>query len=174
MFHKEDVAIEDDWISNEWLPESLQRKLYTISISRQGAINTGGNTVVDKEVRLNSALEFLLYLPRALQIGIFSPMPSLWGGEASSPVTTFARKTFGVLTFFFYFCLLGFILGSIRHHKNVIVWIFVSFSLLGILVFAYTYPNIGTLLRFRYGFYMIIISFGAASIFEFFMQKSQA
>jgi hypothetical protein len=158
--------IKKEWISVEWVPDSIERKLYTMFISRRGAINTGGYTVVDAEIPLNNALEFVRYFPRALQIGLLSPFPYLWWEEASTPVMNLARKVMGVTTFIFYFFYLGLFIGILSRWKNLVMWLTFSFCFLGILVFSYTYPNIGTLLRFRYGFYMLLIAFGAACIFE--------
>lgn len=154
------------WERSKWLPEFVEQKLYHLSVARLGAIMTGGNTVVDTDVRLNSARDFVGYFPRALQLGLLSPFPNLWKGEGSTPVMTMARKIMGVTTLVFYFFLLGLLAGVISHRKNLTTWIILMFCILGILMFSYTYPNIGTMLRFRYGFYMLLIAFGAAHIVE--------
>lgn len=154
------------WVRTEWLPEIVEQKLYYLSVARRGAIGTGGHTVVDGDVPLNSASAFVTYFPRALQLGLLSPLPELWRGEASTPVMTLARKVVGVTTLFFYFCIVGLLFGMVSYRKNQVARLIFIFCFLGILVFAYTYPNIGTLLRFRYGFYMLLIAFGAANIAE--------
>jgi len=154
------------WIRTEWLPTLIEQKLYHLSVARRGAISTGGHTVVDGDIPLNSAPAFVTYFPRALQLGLLSPLPELWWGEASTPVMTLARKVVGVTTLFFYFCLVGLLFGMVAHRKNQVASLIFIFSFLGILIFTYTYPNIGTLLRFRYGFYMLLIAFGAANIVE--------
>lgn len=154
------------WVPTEWLPKLVEQKLYYLSVARKGAIGTGGHTVVDGDVPLNSAPAFVAYFPRALQLGLLSPLPGLWWGQASTPVMTLARKIVGVTTLFFYFCLLGLLFGMVSYRKNQVARLIFLFCFLGILVFTYTYPNIGTLLRFRYGFYMLLIAFGAANIAE--------
>ena len=154
------------WIPTAWFPDFVEQKLYHLSVARRGAISTGGNTVVDTDIPLNSAKAFVTYLPRALQLGLLSPLPELWRGKGSTPVMTMARKVMGVTTVFFYFCLLGLLAGIISWRNNQIFWLSCLFSFLGILVFTYTYPNVGTLLRFRYGFYMLLIAFGAANLLE--------
>jgi hypothetical protein len=156
----------NNWISAEWLPDRIERKLYTIFITRMGAINTGGYTVVDREISLNNAFSFITYFPRALQLGLFSPLPHLWLEDASTPVMTLARKIIGVMTFIFYFFYLGLVMAILSRWKNMVMWVTLTFCMIGILIFSYSYPNIGTLLRFRYGFYMILIAIGASCIFE--------
>lgn len=154
------------WGRTPWLPEFFEIKLYQISVVRLGVILTGGNTVVDADVVLNSADAFMSYLPRALQVGLLSPLPDLWQGTGSTPAMTLARRIMGVVTVIFYCCLLGTLTSLFSHRKDPVAWIMVTYCLLGIVVFTYSYPNIGTLLRFRYGFYMVFISFGAAAIME--------
>ncbi len=154
------------WDHAKWLPEFVEKKLYQVSVVRHGAVSTGGNSVVDGDVVLNSAGAFVAYLPRALQLGMLSPLPDLWGGEGSTPAMTMAKKVMGITTFVFYFCLLGLLAGIVLNRKKPMAWIILMFCLLGILVFTYAYPNVGTLLRFRYGFYMLLIAFGAANIAE--------
>ena len=154
------------WNRTTWLPEFAERKLYHLSVARRGVISTGGNTVVDSDIPLNSAGAFVTYLPRALQLGLLSPLPELWRGQGSTPAMTMARKVMGVTTFFFYFCLLGLLVGIVLYRKNQMFWLICLFCFMGILIFTYTYPNVGTLLRFRYGFYMLLVAVGAANILE--------
>lgn len=117
---------------------------------------------MDADWQLDSVGSVLSYIPRALQLGLFSPFPELWGGQASTPAMTMARKVVGGVTLVFYVCLLGLAFGLWRMRKNQSLWVMVGACLTGILVYAVTYPNIGTLIRYRYGFYMLLIGFGAA------------
>jgi hypothetical protein len=150
------------WQRSNWLPEAIEGRFYRIRIARQGAISQGGNSLVDAEWRLNSVGAIVGYTPRALQLGLFSPFPKLWGGEGSTPAMTMARKVVGGVTLFFYLCLIGLAIGLWRMRWNLLLWVMVGACLTGILVYAVTYPNIGTLIRYRYGFYMLLIGFGAA------------
>lgn len=159
-------ARDPEWKSSPYIPNVIERKLYQISLVREGAILNGGNTVVDAEIKLNSIKEFVIYFPRALKLGLLSPMPEFWSGEGSTPAMTLARKIVGVVTAVFYACLLGLLIGVINYRKNIALWTILMFCLIGILVYAYIYPNVGTLVRYRYGFYMMLISFGVASIVE--------
>ncbi len=154
------------WVRTQWLPEMIDVKFYQLSQSRRGAISTGGNTLIDATVQFKSAKDFLDYLPRALQVGLLSPMPEMWRGKGGTPAMTLARKVVGVVTLVFYVCLIGLLAGLFVFRKNPWFWIILVFCLLGILVYTFTYPNIGALMRFRYGFYMVLISFGAAVVVE--------
>lgn len=156
-----------DWVRTWGIPETLERKFYQLAELRQIIILCcGGNTLIDGEVQFNSAKDFPMYLPRALQVGLLSPMPELWGGEGSSPAMTLARKIVGGVTCFFYVCLMGLSAGLFLFRGNLSLWIILVFCFLGILVYTFTYPNVGTLMRYRYGFHMTLISFGAAVVLD--------
>ena len=124
----------------------------------------GGNTQIDKDVKMESIIDFWMYVPRAFQVGMFSPMPQFWSGEGSSPAMTMARKILGAATLFFYFCLVGLFLGAYRFWRSPAFWAIAVVCLSGILLYSFTHPNVGTLIRYRYGFYMLLVAFGAATI----------
>jgi len=154
------------WRYTKWVPDIIERKLFQVANLRQGALSMGGNTVVDIDVSLNSIYAFWVYFPRAMQLGYLSPLPELWGGEGSTQTMTIARKVMGIVTLIFYVFLMGTIVGIYLFRKDPVIWLISIFCFIGILVFIYAYPNIGTFLRFRYGFYMLLIAFGAANIAE--------
>jgi hypothetical protein len=151
------------WLRSSWLPEAIEGRFYRIAQARKGAISLGGNSLVDAHWRVDSAGAIIGYVPRAFQLGLFSPFPNLWGGEGSTPAMTIARKAVGGVTLLFYVCLAGLVIGLWRMRRNLLLWVMIGACLTGILVYAITYPNVGTLMRYRYGFYMLLIGFGAAS-----------
>ena len=140
--------------------------------TRRGAISTGGNSVVDAHWRVDSVGAIIGYVPRAFQVGLFSPFPDLWGGEGSTPAMTMARKVVGGVTLLFYVCLAGLVIGLWRMRRNLLLWVMIGACLTGILVYAIIYPNVGTLIRFRYGFYMLLIGFGAAWWCDLWLRRS--
>lgn len=160
------------WKRTSWLPDVIEGRFYRIAIAREGAKSQGGNTLVDAKWSLDSTGAMLGYVPRALQLGLFSPFPELWGGMASTPAMTMARKAVGGVTLFFYVCLIGLGMGLWQLRRNMLLWVMIGVCLIGILIYALTYPNIGTLMRYRYGFYMLLVSFGLASWCELWLRHS--
>ena len=159
-------SVSDDpfvWKRTNWMPQAIEERFYRLAIAREGAKSQAGNTLVDARWRLDSTGAILDYLPRAFQLGLLSPFPELWTGLASTPAMTMARKVMGVLTLFFYVCLLGLGVGLWQLRRNMLPWLMIGVCLIGILTYALTYPNIGTLIRYRYGFYMLLVGFGLAS-----------
>ncbi len=162
----ESASLPFSWKRTSWLPEIIEGSFYRIAIAREGAKSNGGNTLVDVRWRLDSTSSMLGYVPRALQLGLFSPFPELWGGMASTPAMTMARKVVGGVTLFFYMCLIGLGIGVWKLRRNMLLWVMIGICLIGIMTYALTYPNIGTLMRYRYGFYMLLVGFGLASWYE--------
>ncbi len=150
------------WTRTSWIPNFVDERLYRIAISRRGTLSHAGGSVVDSDRLFESGVEVLTYVPRALQVGVLSPFPSLWSGQASTPAITIGRKVVGGVTFVCYICLIGSAVGIVKMRVWPEVWTMVGLCIMGILMFAMANSNIGTLIRYRYGFYMLIVAFGAA------------
>ena len=150
------------WNKTSWLPSFVENRLYQIAYLRWSTIAHGGGSLIDSDRLFVSGVEVLAYIPRALQVGVLSPFPNLWYGQASTPALTIARKVAGSVTIVFYICLIGSVAGIAQMRARPEVWAMVGLCLMGILVYAITTSNIGTLIRFRYGFYMLLVGFGAA------------
>lgn len=157
-----------EWIDSRILPKSVERKLMGLSFRRESTKNGGGfggaRTDVDQDIRFNSVYAMIFYLPRALQLGLLSPMPDMWKSDGRSAYTDVARKVIGVLTVFNYCLLAGFVILLILKCRNPVLMLVLPATFTGLLVFTYVYPNIGTLMRFRYGFYSLILALGVAAI----------
>jgi len=107
---------------------------------------------------------YFLYFPRALQVGFLSPLPNLWSGDGSSQRMTLARKIMGIMAIFFYVFLLGFLVLVLKNRTDFDLWVITVFCLIGLLVYTYGYPNVGTLMRFRYTFHTLLMSLGVAQL----------
>ena len=158
------------WRRTPYLATFIETKLYSLWLARKGSVETGGNTVIDKYIVLNSVGAFIRYFPRALQIGLLSPFPSEWFRPGSTPATAIAKKVVGVIMVLFYIFLAFFIWGLWEYRKSLEFWIIIIHSVFGIIVFTYTYANVGTLMRMRYGFYMVIVGIGFAFAVQKFLQ----
>ena len=156
-----------EWVNSPFIPKFIETKLYGLSSVRKALSSLGGNTLIDPEAQLISTGSYLMYFPRAVQIGLLSPFPSLWTGTGSTPAMTLARNIMGIVTCFSYVCLVFFIWSLWANRKSMELWLIVLYSTFGLVVFTYAYCNIGTLLRLRYGFFMMITGIG----FAFAVQK---
>jgi len=170
---KVEADFNRSWIRSDWLPEGVEKKIFGIAGERRGVSRSGGKTVIDAHIRLNSAEAFLAYLPRALQVGLLSPFPDLWCGEGSTEGSTMARRVLGLVTPIFWLCLLGVPIGLARHRNKTVAWVSCGYCMLGLLLFTYAYSNVGTMMRFRYGFYMFLVAFGFATWMELWLRTKR-
>lgn len=157
---------EQKWISSHILPTMVEEKLQAVALRREGTAGTIGKTNIDTEIKLNSVCAFVLYIPRALQIGLFSPFPNSLQGDGSGTYSTLGKKLFHFLSYLYYMltaCLFILLLCKCKHP---LIWYICIFALLSILVFTYTYANVGTLNRLRYGFHTLLLATGFAYFAE--------
>lgn len=161
------------WNRSDWLPEAFEQRFFRLANARWGALNSGGETLMDESHALDSAKAIIEYLPRALQLGLLSPLPEFWGGQGSTPAMTVGRRVMGVVTLVFYACLLGLVVGIYQMRNKLQLWIVFSMCCIGIVVYAVAYPNIGALVRFRYGFYMLLVGYGAAFWVDLWMKRQR-
>jgi len=155
-----------EWARTPFLPDFIENKLYGVWCYRMGVVGTGGNTVIDRYISLNSAGAFIRYFPRVLQVGFLSPFPSEWFRPGSTPATTIGKRNIGGVMVLFYICLAFFIWALWEYRKSLEFWIITLNSAFGTIVFTYVYSNVGSLSRMRYGFYMVIIGMGFAFVLQ--------
>lgn len=156
----------EPWTRTPFLPEWLDQKLFSLAQCRNGSLSGGGNSLVDTQRQIRSFQDFLFFLPRAVQIGLFSPLPSLWGGEGSNPAYSAGRRLMSWLTPLQWCLLAGWGLVVWRHGKKVEMWLVLAFALLSVTVLAYVFANIGSLLRVRYGYFSLLMCCGLAGWVE--------
>ena len=175
------VFARDNWKKSDWLPSKIDNALLNIAILRNGYIvdftqrsqiykNTG--SMIDLEVHLTSALEFVKYAPRALQVAFLAPFPSDWVRDLKSAHGQ--RGMQGVIAaemLFSYLFLLMFPIAIYSFWKNPFFYVTVFFSMIMLMLYAYATPNIGTLYRLRYGFIVPIISISLGCAVSKFINK---
>jgi hypothetical protein len=119
-----------------------------------------GASNVDTDVPFSDVSDFLLYLPRALQIGLTAPFPSLWNAEGSTKVNSLMRRVAAFEMCAVYLALIFVPYALWLYRRKVEIWLAFTFSIILMLVYTYSMPNIGTLYRTRYGFLMTLVGIG--------------
>jgi hypothetical protein len=121
---------------------------------RQGYPHSTSNIDTDRELR--TAKEFLSYIPRALQIGLAAPFPSMWmkRGRETGHV---GRLIAGIEMIYIYGALL--LVGRCLwiERNDLRVWMLFGYALWGLLIHALAITNIGCLYRQRYFFWFLFI-----------------
>ena len=157
-----DINKPEVWYRSEFLPERLDQKFLSLASARLGVTATGGATLIDGKSTFNSANDVLSYVPRALQIGLFSPFPDLWIGDGSTPVMTLARKVTGFFTLMGYLGIGSFFVALVSLRKRTEFRALAIMCFSSIILLAIVMPNIGTLIRMRFGFYAMCMAFGVS------------
>lgn len=158
------------WVKTGWLPRIIDNQLYSMAVLRSVTFpERYGDTVsgIDYDVSFHRATDFILYLPRALQISFLAPFPPAWFGEGSLETTTFFRRVSAFEMLFIYLAYIGLLYGIWIWRKKIELYFIIGFCIVMILPIVYSVPNIGTIYRYRYGFLMIMVSLGVAAILHY-------
>ena len=147
------------WHDTAVLPKLVDSQLKRISYLRYHFIRNGqvvkAGSGVDEDRIPSTALGVLEYMPRALFIGLFAPFPDSWSQRVSITRLTGAVETAVWYCFFPGLLVLGYRKPSQPLLAGVV------FCCLIIMLLVYVQPNIGTLYRMRFGFWMFLLLGGA-------------
>jgi hypothetical protein len=163
-----------NWNFSNLVPDEIEYKMFSISVRRQGFLTAAGNSKTDENIKIQSAREFVAYMPQAILNGWLSPFPRSWFEQGSSEIHSLGRKVLGCLTLFYWPLLISGAFYFWKKRENNATLVLCGISLAGVLFFAYLVPNIGALNRMRYAFYMLWIAFGAAYLVEWITARFSA
>lgn len=162
-WHGADFA-KDKWRPTTWSPRFIDNSFLKIAVLRNGYLFTpgyqGSRSMVDVSTELLSIKDFLSYLPRALQLGLFSPFPSEWMGSTGTGASFIYVKMAGCEMVAVYMSLIFLPFTIWLFRFRVEMWLTLSFSGIILLMYSYATPNIGSLYRLRYGFLMLLVTLG--------------
>ena len=165
-------AVDGHWASRfkKNIENELKEDLNTIVFKRVGSARTGGMSLIDSNVSFKRAVDYLIYLPRLIQISFLAPFPNMWFTEGVTLESTIMRRVsaFEMMGVYFFLPFLPFAIWDLR--KRVDFWIIMLFFASMLLLFGFSIINIGTFYRMRYGFLMPFVSFGIVG-FVLFLQK---
>ena len=127
-------------------------------INSTSQYQSGSN--IDNNMHFRNLNDLLSYLPRAIQVGFFSPFPSSWTQKSS--VTGKVGKVLSSLeTAFWYLVLVGFTYFMIKAPYQLVPLLpFFIVSIITIILLSYVIPNVGTIYRLRQPFFIPFYIFG--------------
>ncbi|MGN6580399.1 MAG: murein biosynthesis integral membrane protein MurJ [Bordetella sp.] len=147
------------WQESAWLPHKVDHIFQRVSELRKHFAEYGesmsANSAIDSNRIPDSALGVLMYLPRALQIGLFAPFPVTWQQRVSAP-----RLVGALETSVWYLLFPGVLLLARRRPSRALLF-GGCFSATLLVILSYINPNIGTLYRQRFGVWMLVLLAGA-------------
>mgnify|MGYP000542390286 CR=1 FL=1 len=160
------ARIHKQWISSGFLPTKIDNQFNKLYNNRTyfHQVNFMASSTIDYEHDLNSFSAMLRYIPRATQVAFLAPFPSSWSSEKRSSQTSMFSKIVGIEMIMSYFLLVGTIYSLYLWRRKIELWIIISYSLFFGLIFSYAFPNVGTLVRYRYGPLMLLVALGISAL----------
>lgn len=125
---------------------------------------------IDTHVEFRSFTDILIYLPRAMAIGLFAPFPNMWF-ERGTQTGMEGRLLSGLETLLIYLveALAAYALWMRRGLAQA--WLLMLMALAGMLALGLVVPNMAALYRMRYGFWLLLIIFGAEGLRQISLRK---
>lgn len=120
----------------------------------------GSGSNVDTEAGLNSVGDFALYLPRAALIGFCAPFPGMWV-ERGAQVGLAGRALTGAEMLATYVVEFLALAGLWARRERPAVWLLAAVCASGVTALGLVMPNVGTLYRLRYVFWMLLVVMAA-------------
>ncbi|MFZ5997973.1 MAG: hypothetical protein ACOYW7_10860 [Nitrospirota bacterium] len=160
----ESVSRLTAWINARFIPIIQARKGF------QNIPNAIAASNIDSDIKLETTMDVMLYLPRAVQLAFLAPFPVHWFGEGSMEANTMMRRVTAFEMLGVYFAMFFFPYAVWHWRKNVELWIILIFCVPPLLIQGIVVVNIGTLYRMRYGFIMTLVAIGLAGFITLFRQ----
>jgi len=160
------------WFESDWLPKLVDEKLFAISFSRMPyeLLKNSPNAtikalILTDEAEFHSASDIILYLPRALQVSLFAPFPTYWPLFSDINDGSTFRLMTSIELFIAYISFIFLAYGLYRYR----LWKFsipIFYMLFVLQVYGFAIPHIGTLYRYKYSYFILLVSLGLALFFK--------
>lgn len=165
----EEISIEQvgGWRSVNWLPSRIDDPLRRLAGAREHFIRgySHGRTAIDTDVHFRHGVDLVAYTPRALQVGLFSPFPYQWlPHPEAEPVRNAYRVLGGVEMAVLYLVLPFLLYAGWCWWRRPAFWVLLMPALAWVMVYAYTVPVVGSLVRYRFPGYVIIVALSVAGL----------
>ena len=176
---KDPIYLQDiynyKWDKNEIVPNFIETLFLRIAVYRHNFYpnikENEESSAIDRDIKFHNSFDVMKYVPKAVLIGIFSPFPNQWFSAGSLDETSFFKKIhlFEVILIYFFISIGLFLVFQKLFDVYFVVVFFYNISL--IVLIALLTPNIGTLLRHRYGFIVVIFAILISLVIEKFLIK---
>ena len=145
------------WEPTNWIPKYIDSKIKRLAFLRLGFVTTEGNTNIDNDVTFSNSLDFIYYIPRALQISYLSPFPTYLMNYEGSKVKHIIFSTIFLETIIISISIILLLL-NLKYYFSKPEFLSILFICsCNLIIFSSTINNVGTLMRMRYGFIALFI-----------------
>ena len=140
--------------------------------SRFAASYSESGSLLDAQVEFRNAGDLVKYIPRALEIGMWAPFPSMWF-SAGRRVGNVGKIISGLETLAIYLLQLFAALALIRQPRRLALWFMLAIVVCGVTALAFLVPNAGAIYRFRYVFWILLVVAAMSGSNAFAKQREQ-
>lgn len=135
--------------------DRLARRISSMR-SRFAAAYSEAGSVLDAQVEFRNVSDLVRYVPRALEIGMWAPFPSMWF-SAGRRVGSAGKIISGFETLAIYFLQVLAVLALVRDPRRLALWFVFAIVVCGVTAVAFVVPNAGAIYRFRYVFWILLV-----------------
>lgn len=144
------------WDNSALIPDLAENYIETAAKTRAGLIEYGlsvnAMSMIDVTDAPSSIYDVLMYIPRAFQISLLAPFPNTWFKEKS-----LTRLVTAMEMSIFYLFIPG-LFFLVKYNRKPTVFLALFFASFFLLIYGFTQANLGTLYRYRYGYFFIIFA----------------
>jgi hypothetical protein len=121
---------------------------------------------------MRDAADVVRYLPRAAQIGWWAPFPNAWLGVGTR-VGRAGRVLAGIETATIYLCEALALVAVAVAPRRAPALLLLGVSAIGLTAMGLVVSNVGTLYRFRYTFWILLVILGATGLHKLTMRRAR-
>jgi hypothetical protein len=150
---------EFQWKKTAWLPRFVDERFEQLAIARYRVITLEGHarSAIDHDVVYSSATDVLAYVPRAMQLSMLSPFPSIWLPDNRAPLSRNVQRVLaGVEMLIVYSALPGLIYAIWTLRRYLALWCLIIPATGWLLVYGLAVPVVGSLVRFRFPAFAVL------------------
>jgi len=145
-----------------WVPDADQSGATVGGIrARYNVADSGSRSPIDDRIELRSTREMAAYLPRAMAIGFGAPFPDMWFAHGLT-VGRAGRVLAGTETAAMYLFELLALSCVMFPPRRLPAFLLFGVAAFGVTALGMVVSNVGTLYRFRYAFWILLIVAGVA------------
>ena len=164
-----------DWVASPYLPTRIDNEFKKLYLQRSYfyQVQSNANSTIDYGYDLNSTEKIILYIPRAVQIAFLSPFPSSWLADHPTKLSKLTHLVTGIEMIFIYLSFIGVFISAYLWRRKIEFWMVITFSFYFALIPTYAFPNIGALIRYRYGAIMLLAALGISIFLYIYTRKER-
>jgi hypothetical protein len=165
---------QTQWYWNPYIPDKIENLFYTLAVWRNeiwAQYLSGRPGAIDEDIKFRSVWDFIEYTPRALTVGFFSLFPRFWFSKGSTTGGTIARYITPFEAIYLWFAWLLLPIALWFHRKKLWFWLVFLMCLGFIWLHVIAEPNVGPIVRKRYGYVMLLSAVSYSTAVELWRRR---